>query len=37
MRATLTARSAIDPARLEVRWQTVPTRAEAFALGPNYR
>lgn len=32
MRATMAARSAIDRARLEVRWQTVPTKAEALAL-----
>jgi hypothetical protein len=32
MRATLAAWSAIDRARLEVRWQTVPTKAEAVAL-----
>lgn len=32
MRATEAARSAIDHAQLEVRWQTVPTRAEALAL-----
>lgn len=32
MRATMAARSAIDHARLEVRWQTVSTRPEALAL-----
>jgi hypothetical protein len=32
MRATMAARSAIDHARLEVRWQTVSTRAEALVL-----
>lgn len=32
MRATMTVRSAIDHARLEVRWQTVPTRAEALVI-----
>ncbi|WP_458107694.1 hypothetical protein M1D51_19510 [Arthrobacter sp. R3-55] len=32
MRATVAARSAIDHARLEVRWQTVSTRAEALVL-----
>ena len=32
MRATMAARSAIDHAHLEVRWQTVSTRAEALVL-----
>lgn len=32
MRATMAARSAIDHARLEVRWQTVSTRVEALVL-----
>jgi len=32
MRATMAARSAIDHAHLEVRWQTVSTRAEALML-----
>jgi hypothetical protein len=32
MRATMAARSAIDHARLELRWQTVSTRAEALVL-----
>lgn len=32
MRATAAARSAIDHAHLEVRWQTVSTRAEALVL-----
>lgn len=32
MRATVAARSAIDHARLEIRWQTVPTKAEALVL-----